>query len=135
LLEELLDALDMLLGEIEGEVEVGQAAQLKALDELVADEAGSVFKRLDGVGLLFGVFGADTDEDAGVLHVGLHADFADADIAFEARVFEFAGKHGIDFVSDFFAYAFVSVMVGHVGCKLQVRSCYFSDPYRIAAFL
>ena len=112
LLQELFDAFDVFLRKIEGEVEIGQTPELKALDEFMANKAGSVLESLDGVGLFLGVFGADAHEDAGVLHVRLYADFADADIAFEARVLEFADKHGVDFVGDFLAHAFVTMRIG-----------------------
>jgi hypothetical protein len=52
----------------------------------------------------------DADENAGVLHVLLHANFVGDDHAFEARVFEFSDKHGIDFVSDFFAHTQVTMI-------------------------
>jgi hypothetical protein len=55
-----------------------------------------------------------------VLHVRLHADFAYADIALEARIFQFAGEHGIDFMGDFFAYAFVSMGI-HGSCSFVFR--------------
>jgi hypothetical protein len=40
-----------------------------------------------------------------MLHVRLNADFADANVAFEARVFQLADEHGVEFVGDFLADA------------------------------
>jgi hypothetical protein len=128
LLEELLDTLHVFLRKVEGEVQIGKAAELEALDELVANEAAGVFEGLNGVGLLFGVLGSDADENAGMFHVGLHADLADTDVALEAWILEFAGKHGVDFVGDFFANAFVSVMVGHGGDPVDLPNSKFQLP-------
>jgi hypothetical protein len=40
----------------------------------------------------------------------LHADFVGDDHSFKARVFELADEHGVDFVSDFFAHAEVTMI-------------------------
>ena len=68
-----------------------------------------MFERFDGTTLLrFGAAG--TDKNAGVAHVGSDADLVDDDGNLKTRVLEFAGKHGVDFVGDFFADAFVTVI-------------------------
>jgi len=68
-----------------------------------------MFKSLDRVGLLFA--GAlHVDKHARVLHVWLNADFASHHHAFQSRVFQFAREHGVDFVRDLLAYAFVAVI-------------------------
>src|SRR5713226_5936317 len=83
--QELLDALDVLLREIQSKVQLRQTAKLQAFDDLAADIAGSMFQRLDGVVLLL-AGAAHIDEHAGVLHVRLDAHFADHDHPFEAGI-------------------------------------------------
>jgi hypothetical protein len=41
---------------------------------------------------------------------GLHAHFTDHHHAFEPWIFQLSGQHGVDFVRDFFAHAFVTVI-------------------------
>ncbi len=106
--EEFVDALGVLFGAVEDEGKFGGAAELEAFAELVADEAGGGGEGFDGVPLF--VFGAhDADVDPGLLEVGRHADFADRREDGEARVFEFAGEHGGDFLADFAGDALVTM--------------------------
>src|SRR5215813_14424089 len=85
-LKELLDTLSAFFGVIECKVKIGQAPELQALDQLVANEPGSVLERFYGASLLFRIARAHRNKDACMLHVRLNADFADNDIAFEARI-------------------------------------------------
>ena len=111
LFEKLVDAGSVVFGVVQREVEFRYPAKLEALEDLVTDEADSVFEGLDGAFLFF--FGAArADEDAGIAAVRREADFIDHDRDFQARILEFAGQHGVDFMGDFFADAFVTM----VGC-------------------
>jgi hypothetical protein len=96
---------------IEREMEIGNASELKALENFVTDEAGCVFESLDGASLLcFGT--ASADEDSRVAAIGRNADLVDNDGDFKAWVFKFAGEHGVDFVGDFFADSLVTMVSG-----------------------
>jgi hypothetical protein len=66
--EDLIDALGVFLGIVEGEVQFGDAAELQAFDNFVADEIGGVFESFDGA-LLFGLRAACAYQDASVAHV------------------------------------------------------------------
>ena len=109
--EELVDALGVFLGIIEDEVKIGDAAKLQALQNFVADKIRGVFEGFDGA-FLFGGGAAHADEHSGVAHILSDEHLIDDDGHFEARVLEFAGEHGIDFVGDLFADAFVAVIDG-----------------------
>src|SRR5579859_1075480 len=111
-LEQLLDAQRALFGKIEREVKFRQAAHLQTLDELVANITGRMFERFDGAIPFLGIAGTHNDKYARVLHVRLNANFAHADVAFEARIFQLAGKHGVNFVGDLLADSFVTMTRG-----------------------
>ena len=97
------------MGEIQGEVQLRQAAKLQPLDDFAADVASGVFQRLDRVGLLF-VRSPSVNEHARMLHIRLDAHFADHHHAFQSWIFELAREHGVDFVRDLFAHAFVTMI-------------------------
>ena len=84
-------------------MKIRDAAQLQTFDQFVLDVSGGMLQGLDRVGLFLRVFRPDAYVHPRVLHVRLHADFADADVSFKAGVFQFADEHGVQFVSDFFA--------------------------------
>lgn len=107
--EELVDAGCVLFGIIEREVEIGQTAKLEALENLVADKTHSVLEGFNGALLLL-FRAARSDKDARVPAIRSKTDFVDHNGNFQTRIFELAGKHGIDFMSDFFADSFVSVV-------------------------
>ena len=113
-LEKLLDPEGALFGNVEREVQFGQAAHLQALDELVANVTGSVLERFNGAILLLGIIRTHDNEDTRMLHVRLNTDFTDADMALEAGIFQFAGKHGVDFVGDLLADAFMTMVRAHL---------------------
>src|SRR5882762_6987503 len=85
------------------------AAQLQPLDEFPPDEPRRMIERLDGVSLLL-VGPLHADEHARMLHVRLDAYFAGDHAHFQPRVFQLPRQHGVDFVRDLLAYAFVSVI-------------------------
>src|SRR5467141_5129319 len=85
------------------------AAELQPLDQLPPDVPGSMFERLDRVGLLL-VRPLDADEYPRVLHVRLDAHLAGDHAYFQPRIFQLPRKHGVDFVGDLLAYAFVPVI-------------------------
>src|ERR1700688_539748 len=87
--QELFDALNFFLGKIEGEMQFGDAAQLQAFDQFAADVTGGMLQSFYSAGLLL-IGAVHADENAGVLHVLLHADFVGDDHAFETGVFELA---------------------------------------------
>jgi len=68
-----------------------------------------MIERLDGVRLLL-VRSLHANENSRVLHVRLHAHFAGHHADFQARILQFPRQHGVDFVSDLLAHAFVSVI-------------------------
>ena len=107
--EELVDAGCVLFGIIEREVEIGQPAKLEALENLVADETHSVLEGFNGTLLLF-FRAARSDKDARVPAIRSETNLVDHNGNFQTRIFELAGKHGIDFMGDFFADSFVSVV-------------------------
>src|SRR6516164_10496053 len=111
LLEKLLDALDMLLGKIEREVQFGEAPHLETLNQLVANVSRGVFEGLDRVGLFLAFFRAHAHEDPCVFHVRLHPDSAYTDIPFKAGIFQLSSKHGINLVGNLFAHTLVTMMV------------------------
>ena len=92
-------------------MKIGDAAKLQALQNFVADKVRGVFEGFDGA-FLFGGGTAHADEHASVAHILGDEHLIDDDGHFEARVLEFAGEHGIDFVGDLFADAFVTVIDG-----------------------
>jgi len=100
-------------------MEIGNAAQLETLENFVADVVGGVFESLDGA-FLFGFGASGADVDAGVTAIGRETDFVDDDGDFKARVLEFAGQHGVDFVGDFLADAFATVIDGGHGRSVQI---------------
>ena len=53
---------------------------------------------------------AYVDEDASVLHVRLHAHFADYHRALEPRILQLSRKHGVDFVGDLLTHTFMTVI-------------------------
>src|SRR6266852_3136268 len=108
-LQELFDAFNVFLGEVQSKVQLRHAAKLQPLDKFPPDVSRSMFERLDGVGLLL-VGSLHVDENARVLHVRLDAYFAGDHAAFQPRIFQFTREHGVDFVSDLLAHAFVSVI-------------------------
>src|SRR5260370_41402783 len=85
------------------------AAKLQPLDQLPPDVPRSMFERLDRVGLRL-VGPLDADEHARVLHVRLDAHFAGDHAYFHPWIFQFPSKHGVDYVGDLLADAFVSVI-------------------------
>ncbi len=118
--EQFVDALGVLFGAVKDEDEFGGAAELEAFAELVADEAGGGSEGFDGVPLF--VFGThDADVDPGLLEVGRHTDFADRREDGEARVFEFAGEHSGDFLTDLAADAFVTMSCDSHMAKARSR--------------
>ena len=108
--KELVDAGGVILGAVQGKVEIGYATQLQAFKDFVADEADGVFESLDGAFLFF-LGTARADENPGIAAVRRQTDFVDDYGNLEPWVFEFAGQHGVDLMGDFFADAFVT-MVG-----------------------
>src|SRR5580692_2316838 len=90
-------------------MELRQPPELQPLDEFAPDESRSMFQRLDRIALLFGG-PLHVDEHACVLHVRLHAHFADHYHAFEPRILQLTREHGVYFVSDLFAHAFMTVI-------------------------
>ena len=111
--KELVDTGGVILGAVQGKVEIGYATQLQAFKDFVADEADGVFESLDGAFLFF-LGTAGGYENAGVAAVGRQADFIDDHRNLEPWIFEFAGQHGVDLMGDFFADAFVTmVRSGH----------------------
>jgi hypothetical protein len=109
LIQELVNPLGVFLRVVEREVKLRETPELEPLDQLAPNESGSMLEGLDGVGLLFSG-SLHVDEDARVLHIRLDTDFADHDHALEPRVFQFTRQHGVDFVSDFLAHTFVTVI-------------------------
>src|SRR5579863_1141465 len=120
--EELVDALGVFLRVVEREVELGDAAELQALENFVANVVGGVFEGLDGAFLFsFGAAGADID--TGVAAVRSEADLVNDNRNLQARVFEFAGQHGVDLVGDFLADAFATVVDSGHGRSFAKRFC------------
>ncbi len=105
----MLDPFDVLLRKVQREVQLRQATQLQTLDELAPNEARRMLQRLDGVRLFFAA-AQHADEHARVPHVRLHAHFADHHRAFQPRVLQLPGQHGIDFVRNFLAHTFMTVI-------------------------
>ena len=106
--------LGVLLGAVKNEHEFWGAAELEPFTELVADEAGGRGEGFDG-GLLFILGAHDADVNFGLLQVRRHAHFGDGGEVGEARVFEFAGEHGADFLEDFSGDAFAAMSCdGHI---------------------
>jgi hypothetical protein len=81
---------------------------------------------LDGA-FLFGFGAASTDVDAGIAAVGREVDLVDDHGDFEARVLEFAGQHGVDFVSDLFADAFTTVIDSGHGIRQFRENLLYSN--------
>ena len=108
----------MLFRIVEGEVEIGNTAQLQALEDFVADETDSMLQRRDGA-FLFVFRSAGPDEHPGMPTVRRQTHLVHDNGDFQTRILEFAGQHGIDFVGDLFADSFVTV----VGCGPDVRIC------------
>jgi hypothetical protein len=100
--------LGVLLGAVKDEHQFGGAAELQPFTELVADEAGGGGEGFDG-GPLFILRAWDADVNFGLLQVLRHAHFGDGREVGEARVFEFAGEHGADFLEDFSRDAFAAM--------------------------
>ena len=123
--EELVDALGVFLGVVEGEMEFGDAAELEAFENFVANKISGVFQGFDGA-FLFGLGAADADHDAGVAHVLGDKDLIDDHGHFETRILEFAGQHGVDFVGDFLADAFVTVVDGGHGRCVKCEMLLYS---------
>jgi hypothetical protein len=123
--EELVDALGVFLGVVEGEMELGDAAELEAFENFVTDKIAGVFEGFDSA-FLFGFSAANADQDAGVAHVLGDKDLIDDHGHFEAGILEFSSQHGVDFVGDFFADAFVTMVDGGHGrcvdCKMLLYS-------------
>jgi|SRR5579859_2677785 len=109
LFQEFVNALGVFLRVVQREVKLRETPKLEPLNQLAPYESGSVLERLDGVGLFFSG-SLHVDEDARVLHVRLDTDFADYDHALEPRVLQLTREHGVDFVGDFLAHTFVTVI-------------------------
>jgi hypothetical protein len=66
-----------------------------------------------------------------MLHVLLHANLVGDNHALETRVFELSDEHGVDFVGDFFADTFVTVIDGgHGGLRkgedMNIMNCFLA---------
>jgi hypothetical protein len=112
-------------------MEFGNAAELQAFDNFVTDEVGGVFQSFDGA-FLFGLGAACAYQDPGVAHILRDEDLIDDDGNFQARVLEFAGEHGVDFVGDFFADTFVTMIDGGHGClrggeDINIMNCFLAQ--------
>ncbi len=66
--EDLVDALGVFLGIVEGEMEFRDAAELQAFDDFVANEIGGVFESFDSA-FLFSLGTARADQNSSVAHV------------------------------------------------------------------
>src|SRR5215831_18860325 len=75
----------------------------------MANETDGVFEGLDGA-LLFLLATSHSDEDTRVAAIWGEADFVHHDGNLQTGIFQFASEHGIDFVGDFFADPFVSMI-------------------------
>ena len=84
--EELVDAGGVVFGVIQGEVKIGNAAELQAFEDFVANKTDSVLESFEGAFLLF-FCAARADEDAGIAAVGSEADLVDDHGNFKARIF------------------------------------------------
>src|SRR5215469_17486799 len=92
-------------------MQLRQPAQLQAFPQFTPDKSRGMFQRFNRRGL-FLARSIHADEDARMLHVWLDAHLACDHAAFEPRIFQLASQHSVDFVSDFFTHAFVTM----VGC-------------------
>ena len=109
LFQELIDSLRVFLRMVQREMQFRQPAKLQPFDQLAPDKPEACSSALIASVCSF----ADAlyvDEHARVLHIRLHAHFADHHHAFKARIFQLSREHGVDFVSDFLAHPFVTVI-------------------------
>src|ERR1700733_13344 len=125
----------MLLRKVQCEMQVRQPPKLQPLYELAAYVTRSVIERLDRVGL-FLARAADIDVDARMLHIRLHADLADDHRPLQPRIFQLPGQHGVDFVRDLLAHAFMTVIRGwtHSGSPAALVAPHFLNDLEFLSY-
>src|SRR2546425_8579329 len=86
-LQELLDALGVLLGKVQREMQLRHAPERQPLDQFAPDESRSMLERLDRVGSLL-LASLHADENARVFHIRLDAHFAGDHVSFQPRILQ-----------------------------------------------
>src|SRR5579859_51945 len=105
LLQQIVDAVAVLLGAIRNKVNIRRTAKLQAFDKFVADKSRSSSESPEsGFAILIGA--KHFDVDANVLQARRDAHFGDIHGRGEAWVLQLTCEHQADFVANFFRNAF-----------------------------